>query len=107
MAYEAPFQPIFGKTVSASVTDSSGSTAVALSLPTSISGNLILNVANIGDKGCYLDVGSSSVVASTADYYLLPYSRELISVDLGATYIAAICASGETTTLKVIPGYGS
>lgn len=58
-------------------------------------------VQNVGDNACFLKAGGAGVVASTASVMLPGQWREVFRKDL-ATHLAAVCASGLTTTLAVM-----
>lgn len=95
-----PFTPIFGSTVSLSATDSSGSVAFGSALGTHAL--IVNNGANIA----YVELGGTSVTATTADLPVLAQSAIIVCIPSGATYMAAICDASATTTLKVMQGYG-
>lgn len=95
------FTPIPGAGVSISVTDSTGSGDLGTLGPE-------VTVSNVGDNDCYLEFGASTVTATTADWCLPSGQTFVVSRDPSTQpYVAAICASGETTTLKACAGFGN
>ena len=59
-------------------------------------------------NACWLQLGGSSVTAvqpvsggATGGFYLGPQSTIIVTLDVGQTYIAGICASGLTATIDV------
>jgi hypothetical protein len=60
----------------------------------------------VGDKTCYVALGDSSWTADTSDYPIFAAMTEALGLDGTETHIAAVCASGETTTLSVAVGDG-
>jgi len=91
--------PIVGAGVSISATDSSGNADLG------DKGNFV-TVTNAGDNGAYLRFGTSTVAATTSDLYI-PSGNTfvLIRAAVNQEYLAAICDSGETATIKACPGY--
>lgn len=85
-------------TTGLSVTDTTGNVALAAAAS-------VVLVQNMGAKVCYIKLGASGVTATTSDFPLGPGAA--IPMDQGTfTYIAAICASTESTTLKMTSGGG-
>lgn len=70
-------------------------------------GNTVM-LTNTGSVTAYVAFGTSSVVATTAYYPVLPGSKEILSLsdETAPTHVAAITDSG-TTTLLVHKGYGN
>lgn len=91
-----------GSTISLGVTQTSSFTALAVA-----AGEDLL-ITNSGTKLCYVNIGAESVLATTASLPILAASAFVTRRDqLRDLYFAAICDSGETTTLKVTVGTGS
>lgn len=101
MTYPFPFGPQLGETVSISATDTSGSTTISMNH----GGSLV--VTNSGSSLCYISFGQGSApTATTSDYPVLATSQQTITVPEDVTHVAAICESGDTTTVKFSPGEG-
>ena len=103
----APFHWLEDATVDLAVTQTSGA-AKLLRMPT---GPTQVRVANSGAKVARIRKGvSASVTALATDMPILPGSVEVLTVlndeKAPITHIAAICASGETTTLSFTTGAG-
>ncbi len=96
----AAFQANPTSTVSISATDASGASRQSIGS----TGNQLL-VVNSGGNLCYVKLGDVTVTAATTDMPLLPQSAMILTKG-SATYVAAICDSGLTTTLKATPGNG-
>ena len=101
------FSPIYGSTKSISATDSSASVELLAD-----QGDTLL-VTNLGDNVVYVELGGSSVAATTADLPILPSTAQTINLSSGFgggpakhSYAAAICGAGETATVKFTSGYG-
>ncbi len=94
----SPFRP-FGSTVAVSATAASS----AQTLPADA---LCLELQNDGNSTCFVRWGASAQTAVTTDYPVLPGQSKIVSCDQGTLSVAAICASGESTTLYVTPGVG-
>lgn len=95
------FTPIEAATVKIAVTAASGNVAIVTS------GRSLL-LSNAGTKVCFVRRGTSSaaVALSEADTPVLPGRELLISKTPKVTYIAAICAGSDSTTLYITPGDG-
>lgn len=121
MAYDHPFWPIKGYTIA--VTDVLAATDI--SNPGTLPGDNAINIApgaggpfsnknrtivvdNAGTKRVFLSWGSASTtVTSSAFKHTIPSgSVQTLTIDPGATHLIAICASGDTATLYVMPGRG-
>ena len=90
------------------VTISASSTSSRVAYGRAVSSRIV--VSNAGTKGGYLVSGSSTVTASVADgnkTYLPAGIMATYSKTATDTYIAAVCAAGETTTFKIQVGEGN
>lgn len=95
-----------------------GGDGVALSVSTSSSRAKIpgadpeddrVLITNHGASVCFVRIGQDSVVATTASMAILTNSAYLIRLpdtSPSPPYIAAICGSGDSTTLNVVRGRG-
>ena len=94
------FAPAYGQgLVVASVTTSSAASAIG-------EGAKSLTITNTGSTNAiFLRTGTSSAVATTADYCLMPSAQVSISKPQDHTHIAYI-TSTSTSSLHVIPGEG-
>ena len=94
------FGPAYGQAVNvASVTTTSAASAIG-------EGSKSLVVTNTGSTNAvYLRTGTSTAVATTADYVIMPNAQVSISKPQDHTHIAYITASS-TSSLHVIPGEG-
>lgn len=97
MAILAPFQPRFGAGIVVSPAAASANSQIG-------QGNKQLILTNIGAYICYVTIGYSGLIASTAGYPVLPGAQVTVSKDEDMTHIAYISATG--TTLHIIPGEG-
>ncbi len=93
------FTPIQGATVSISATS------------VNAQGTLTFNsaqarIANTGTNVAFVRWGATAQTATTADMPILPGTVEVFSKDPSHLNFAAICASGETATVRVTPGEG-
>jgi hypothetical protein len=99
------FSPILGDTATLAVTQTTGS--VAMVVPAAVPlGALNVRIYNAGANVAFIQMGSSSVVATTAKMPIPPGAVEVFSL-AGNTHIAAICAGGLTTTLYFTAGHGA
>lgn len=101
MSARFPFSFASGTTVSLSVTQASSNVALTLQHP----GTDTVRLANLGPSKCYVRFAPTvgTATATTSDL-CLPVGVETFFVK--GTYIAAICDTGETCTLKATPGNG-
>jgi hypothetical protein len=91
---------------SMSVTDSSGTTTGALDPSTK---QVVLH--NDGSNTVFVNWGRSATeatctVANAGWKITLPANSEATFTTFGSTFIAAICSTGLTTTLRVMQGVG-
>lgn len=61
-------------------------------------------ITNLGANVAYVKMGSSSAVATTADYPILPFSQVVLTKVAGLNTLSYISASG--ATLHVMTGQG-
>lgn len=90
------------------VTISASSTSSRIAYGRAVASRII--VKNIGSSGAYVTSGSSTVTATTADgakSYIPAGAIETYSKLPTQTYIAGVCAAGQTTTLKIQSGEGN
>ena len=80
--------------------DENASTATQLG-----SGPQVL-IGNEGPNTVFIHFGGNTVTASTAQMFVLPESYALLDRNPEDDYISAICASGETATVRVMTGRG-
>lgn len=104
------FAPVQTKTIS--VTATTGLVTFDFTSPSVVkqldSNQLITSilVQNAGSKIAFINFGSSSVAATTADTPILPGA--IYVMDKGvAMSVAAICGGADTTTLYVTAGIGA
>ena len=95
-----PFGPQLGETVSVSATASTASAAISINRAST------LVVSNTGSSLAYVSWGAGSATATTSDYPVLSGSKEPVTIPNTVTHVAAICDSGESTTVKFTPGRG-
>jgi hypothetical protein len=95
------FTPGAVLTVNLAVTATTGNVAIVGS-----SNQLLLT--NAGGNDCFIELGTASTqeAATTTGMPVLARDKILITRNLDQDYIAAICASGQTTTLYITPGEG-
>lgn len=87
MTTQQPFCPHYGSGVTVSVTSTSAQTT----LPTGTSSVCITSKNTVL---CYVRVGVSGVVATTADYPVPPNQQVVLTRDLDHTTIACIAPAG-------------
>lgn len=101
-----PFKARDRSTVSLAVTDASGSRQFNMQQ----GDEFAVRVANLGAKTAFVRFGPSDVTAAIpsgatkGDVALPAGAVEIFSTQ--QPYLAAICATGETTTLYITPGEG-
>ncbi len=92
------------------VTSGTGATSAALGVQCNA-----VYLANIGAKACYVNFGPSTVVATpptgtatteAVGDMCIPAGFYGVLGNNGQSYIAAVCISAETTTLRFTPGEG-
>jgi hypothetical protein len=97
MTVRAPFHP--NATRGQTVAPAAASAQITIGL-----GNKNVCFTNLGAAVCYVRTGAGAVVATTADYPVLPNSQIVLSKDDQHDSIAFISATG--TTLHIICGEG-
>lgn len=97
----APFEPTKGWLgVRLSVTSSSASVALVGNGP-------MVTISNSGSVAACVTVGTSTVVATTNHYEILPGTKEVVALtDPTETWIAAITVTG-STSLQITRGIGT
>lgn len=91
------FMPAYTRGVSVSPAAASARTQTGV-------GSKTVCLSNTGLNICYVRCGDSSVVATSADYPVMPGSQVTIAKFTDHDYVSYISASG--TTLHIIPGEG-
>lgn len=94
-----PFTP--GATQSVSVTDTTGATAI-----NTLKAGQVRIVSMPGSDTAYIAFGLATLEATTASIPVPPGAVVYFGVPQQASFIAAICATGETATLKLTFGDG-
>jgi hypothetical protein len=97
--YQQPFKPSYtqGQTVTPA--------AAAANIAIDANAKQVC-VTNLGLNVCYVRISNSALdAATTADYPILPGSKEIITKAVGDNNLSHISADG--TTLHVIPGSGN
>lgn len=98
MSVDVTFNPSYTN----GVTVSPGTVSAASTVG---AGSKSLCITNLGAVVVYVRVGGSGIVATAADYPVLPSTQLSISKDQDATQVAYVTASG-TGSLHIIPGEG-
>lgn len=93
------FRPLANVTLTVTATSSQATIPAAASQ---------LELNNDGASTCFVRWGpvAQTAVAAT-DYPVLSGQCKIITCEIGATSVAAICGAGETTTLRVSAGVGT
>lgn len=99
MELDRTFGPTYGAGQTLSVTDTS-------QVATFGRRNWAFTVTNLGADVAYVRTGTGSITATTADYPVLPLSQVSLSKVYDDDRLAAVCGSGATTSLHIIPGEG-
>lgn len=99
MELDRSFGPTYGAGQTLSVTDTS-------QIVTFGGRNWALTVTNLGSSVAYVRTGTGALTATTADYPVLPLSQVSLSKVYTDDRLAAVCGSGATTSLHIIPGEG-
>lgn len=94
---KAPFQP--AATQGQTVAPAAASAAITMGF-----GNKNICFTNLGANVCYVRIGPAGIIASAADYPVLPNSQIVLSKQQDDNTMAHISAAG--TTLHAIPGEG-
>jgi len=99
---------IGGDTVTYSATTTSGTTsAAAIGIKATPPGSQVIVQAPAANTvAVFIKFGTSSVVATTAGFPMLPGAIHVFSVGQGQTHMAAITASS-TGTVYATPGLGN
>jgi hypothetical protein len=97
MSINAPFSP--GQTLTFAVTDANSNASFAAGGAQAS----VIEVQNLGLSTCFIAFGAT---ATTAGYPIGPGQSKVVSKAPGVAQIAAICASGQNTTLYVTAGQG-
>lgn len=104
-----PFSPLLSDTTKLTATNVTGS--AALTLPTTEGGFASgapgarhVRICNAGSVIVFIQLGDSTVAATTAKMPILPGGTEILTLG-GATYVAAITASG-SADVYFTPGMG-
>jgi hypothetical protein len=98
MSIDVTFNPAYTKGVTVAPGTVSAASTVGV-------GSKSLCITNLGAVVVYVRVGGFGVVATAADYPVLPSVQLSISKDQDATHVAYVTASG-TGSLHMIPGEG-
>jgi len=106
MAIFAAFQPAYGSGITETATTTSASYTIDPAITQSGGGNKSVVVTNQGlTNGVYFRVGSGSVTATDADYYLPPGAQ--VCVSKAETHnIIAFLAAASTTAVHAVVGEG-
>lgn len=99
MELDRSFGPKYGSGQTLSVTDASQSVTFGAR-------NWALTVTNLGSDVCYVRTGNGTLTATTADYPVLPLSQVSLSKNYDDDKLAAVCGSGDATSLHIIQGEG-
>jgi hypothetical protein len=99
MAVQASFEPNYTRGVTVSPSTSSASSEIGFGSKALVFTNLSPTVV------VYINVGTSGITASTADYPILPNSQISLSKCQYDTHVAYITSSG-TGSIHIIPGEG-
>jgi hypothetical protein len=99
MELDRTFGPKFGSGQTLSVTDASQQVTFGAN-------NWAVTLTNLGTDVCYVRTGNGTLTATTADYPVLPLTQVSISKNYYDDKLAAICGSGDTTSLHIIQGEG-
>ena len=94
----APFSP----TTAASLAVTG--TAASATLPTT--GDVMM-LLNDGSSTCYWKTGATTATATSSDIPILGGAIILYTPDPAATVLSGIAATGATTTLRIVRGYGA
>jgi hypothetical protein len=94
------FEPAYGSGETISATTSSSRVALTNAQFTE---SIVLT--NTGSDFAYVRPGTSTVVATAADYCLLPGQQVSVTRNDGVTHVAALAGSS-STSVHVIPGQG-
>lgn len=92
------FRPMYGSGVSAAPGTTTARSSVGFN------GSNVL-VTNLGAVTCYVRVGNSSVVATTADYPVLPGTQIVLQKEINDSHVAYITASG-SGSIHLMSGNG-
>jgi hypothetical protein len=100
MISKAGITPIIAAGKSLSATQASGSVALG-------SVGDFVWVCNLGANDAFVELGPSTVAVVADTGFCVPTDREVLLRRDPATdtYLAGICATGETATLKICPCY--
>ena len=98
MSVNATFNPSYTKGVVVAPSTVSAASVIG-------AGSKSLCVTNLGSFVVYVSVGTSGVVATAADYPVLPLTQVSLGKDQDATHVAYVTASG-TGFLHIMPGEG-
>jgi hypothetical protein len=99
MELDRTFNPVYGSGQTLSVTATSQQVTFGQR-------NFAVTLTNMGNKTCYVRIGTGTVTATTADYPVLSGTQVSISKSLDASVLAAVCGGADTTTLHIIAGEG-
>jgi hypothetical protein len=92
------FNPSFGAGVTVSATTTSSATLKG-------AGAAQFVATNLGSAVVYVSTGLSTVVATAADYPVLPGTQVSLTKRLDDTHIGLLASSG-TQSVHIIPGVG-
>lgn len=98
MSIDVTFNPSYTKGITVAPSTISSASAIG-------SGSKSLCITNLGSFVVYVRVGSSGIVATAADYPILPLTQLSISKEQDSTHVAYVTSSG-TGSLHIIPGEG-
>lgn len=97
MTIKAPFMPAY--TQGQTVTPAAGSAAVASGV-----GQAQIVFSHLSGNVTYVRTGPAGVVATAADYPILPGTQVSLSKDIDHTHVAYISPLG--SSLHILPGNG-
>jgi hypothetical protein len=98
MSIDATFNPAYTKGITVAPTSVSAASTIG-------DGSKSLCLTNLGSFVVYVRAGTSGVVATQADYPVLPLTQVSISKSQDKTHVAYVTASG-TGSLHIIAGEG-
>lgn len=98
MSIDVTFNPSYTKGITVAPSTVSAASAIGF-------GSKTLCITNLGSFVVYVRVGDSDVVATAADYPILPLTQLSIGKNQDETHVAYVTSSG-TGSLHIIPGEG-
>lgn len=106
MTILASFQPSYGKGITETATTSSASYTIDGAVTTFGGGSKSVVVTNQGaTNGVYVRIGTGTVTATDADYYIPPGAQ--VTLTKAETHdLIAFLAAASTSAVHAIPGEG-